>query len=245
MKRAVLFLFVFSLMGIILISGASAEGNMTSCESYTYSTCPAGCIQTCVQSACGNQSVCTQDCEGAGSCISAVENRTRIAEGIRVVEKTAGGKRVNVTITRVTSRECQESEDGISCNRYVEREIEIERGNMTKTRIVLKNISIDINGEIETAGNRTYIRWNNITREVKIMPDTANERALERLRLKVCNPENNCTIVLKQTGVNNETGKLQYEIKAKKKVRWLWFFSKWKDVNATVDAETGNITSSG
>ena len=33
--------------------------------------------------------------------------------------------------------------------------------------------------------------------EIKIMPDTAAERALERLRLKVCNKSNNCSIELK------------------------------------------------
>ncbi len=39
------------------------------CEEYHYSNCPEGCMKICVPSACSEDgSVCTEDCEGAGSC---------------------------------------------------------------------------------------------------------------------------------------------------------------------------------
>jgi len=37
---------------------------------------------------------------------------------------------------------------------------------------------------------------------IKIMPDVASEAALSRLRLRVCNETNNCTIELKDGLIN-------------------------------------------
>ena len=76
--------------------------------------------------------------------------------------------------------------------------------------------------------------------EIKIMPDTASEKALERLRLKVCSEENNCTIELKEVGQGNKT-KLAYEVKARKKAKMLGLFKIRMRVESQVDAETGEI----
>ena len=37
------------------------------CDKYRYNSCPEGCIPTCTPSSCSND-ICTQDCDGPGSC---------------------------------------------------------------------------------------------------------------------------------------------------------------------------------
>lgn len=78
--------------------------------------------------------------------------------------------------------------------------------------------------------------------EIKIMPDSASETALERLRAKC--EINNCTIELKEVGKlgSNET-KLAYEISTEKSSKVLLLFRKKMPVVAQVDAETGQIIS--
>ena len=73
--------------------------------------------------------------------------------------------------------------------------------------------------------------------EVKIMPDTASERALERLRLKLCE---NCSIELKETG-KGEEARLAYELRTQKKARLLGIFKTRMHVRAQVDAENGEV----
>lgn len=108
-----------------------------------------------------------------------------------------------------------------------------------------KNIIIEINkSKVETSlnisledGNKTRLKVkakNGSEIIIKIMPDTAAERAIARLGLKLCNESNNCSIVLKDVGKGNET-RLKYEIKATKKVKFL--FWKWnRQVKTEVDA---------
>ena len=76
------------------------------------------------------------------------------------------------------------------------------------------------------------------------MPDTASERALERLRLKVCNESNNCTIELKDVGAN-QAAKIAYEVQADRHYKILGIFNAKAQERAQVDAETGDVTSSG
>ena len=100
------------------------------------------------------------------------------------------------------------------------------------------NVTEDLDDRNQT---RLRVRLQNGSyRSVKIMPDTAAERALERLRLKVCSEANNCTIVLKDTGERNETEqRLMYEIQIERHSRILGIFQKKMQVRAEVDAETG------
>jgi len=72
------------------------------------------------------------------------------------------------------------------------------------------------------------------------MPSVASEIALNRLRLKVCSKENNCTITLKEVGEENET-KVVYELKVEKQSKILWLFKKQMQVNVQVDAKNGDI----
>ncbi len=76
--------------------------------------------------------------------------------------------------------------------------------------------------------------------EIKIMPDVASARALERLGIKVCNESNNCTIQLKEVGSGNTT-RMSYEVRAVKKAKVLGFFNAKMSVRSEVDAETGVV----
>ncbi|MFA6460924.1 MAG: ice-binding family protein [Candidatus Woesearchaeota archaeon] len=75
--------------------------------------------------------------------------------------------------------------------------------------------------------------------EIKIMPNTVSERALERLGLKVCSLDNNCTIQLKDVGSGN-TEKIQYEMQLERPSRVMGLFQKQMHLSVDVDAETGN-----
>ncbi len=95
--------------------------------------------------------------------------------------------------------------------------------------------------------NMTEERFQNRTRlyvnlrsgrdaEIKVMPDTASETALQRLRLRNCNE--NCTIELREVGVGNQT-RAAYEVRAQRSSRVLGLFRARMNVQAQVDAETG------
>jgi len=115
-----------------------------------------------------------------------------------------------------------------------------------------KNIQENLNSEeikletelpIKVEGNAIHITQSNgINTDVKIMPSTASETALARLRLKVCNETNNCTIILKEIGTGTNI-KLVYQMKAQKNVKVLGLFKAKMNIETNVDAETGKIIS--
>lgn len=76
--------------------------------------------------------------------------------------------------------------------------------------------------------------------EVKIMPDTASEKALEQLRVRVCSEENDCQIELKEVGTGEST-KAVYELKLQKQAKFLGLFKTKMQVQAQVDAENGEV----
>lgn len=78
-------------------------------------------------------------------------------------------------------------------------------------------------------------------RMIKIMPEKARERALERLKLKNCREDSNCTIELKEMGERNES--LRYEIQAERHYRILGMFKAKAKEKVEIDAETGEIVS--
>lgn len=71
---------------------------------------------------------------------------------------------------------------------------------------------------------------------VKIMPETASQTAIDRLG------ELNFSIELKEVGAGNET-KLIYEARAKKQGRFLGLFKITGEVQVQIDADTGEIIS--
>ena len=109
---------------------------------------------------------------------------------------------------------------------------------MNRTK-VNSNLSI----EQEREENRLVLRAklsNGLNSEIKIMPDVAAERALERLRLRVCSEENNCTIELKETG-NENIKRIAYELRGDKNSRLFGLLNARMRVLANVDAETGEV----
>ncbi len=125
---------------------------------------------------------------------------------------------------------------------------------LAQNRFLLQvnNVSADCDCELEeeTEGNKTKLKVklnNGRDVEVKIMPDAASETALQRLRLKFCSAENNCTITLKEVALKRrtrneteETG-LAYEIQVQRHARILWIFKKKMQVQSQVNAENGEI----
>ena len=88
---------------------------------------------------------------------------------------------------------------------------------------------------------RLYAQFSNgKNTEIKIMPNTASERALERLRLKVCSEENNCKIELKEVG-KGEEAQFAYEMQIERHSRILGIFQKKMQVRAQIEAENGEV----
>jgi hypothetical protein len=128
-----------------------------------------------------------------------------------------------------------------------DNEVEIEKDqerNKTKLKDNRTDAESELEIEIKNEGNKSKIKVklsNGRNAEIKIMPDSASLRALERLGLKVCNESNNCTIQLKETGKGNET-RASYEMQAERHFKLLGLFSMKAQVRAEVDAESGNVT---
>ena len=76
--------------------------------------------------------------------------------------------------------------------------------------------------------------------EIKIMPNTASETAMQRLRLKVCSAENNCQIELKEVG-SGEQVRAAYQVQAQKETKVLGLFRARMQVQAQIDAENGEV----
>lgn len=93
----------------------------------------------------------------------------------------------------------------------------------------------------ETIRNRTKLKArlsNGRNAEIKIMPKVASQKALQRLKLKVCSEENNCTIELKEVGRGNKI-RFAYETRAKKAFRLFRLFKIKRKILTQIDAETG------
>lgn len=107
------------------------------------------------------------------------------------------------------------------------------------------------NAEAYSLLNMTQERFQNETKlmaqlsngrnaEIKVMPNTASDTAIARLRLKVCNETNNCSIELKEVGKGDQT-KAVYEMKVQKQSKVLGLFRAKMQVQAQVDAENGEV----
>lgn len=117
------------------------------------------------------------------------------------------------------------------------KEIGLQMGE--KIGLIAGNVSAhtDLNITQEEEQNKTRLKVklsNGRNAEIKIMPDTASERAIERLG------QLNFTIQLKEVGKGNET-RLAYELQAERHAKLLWLFRSKMQVKAEVDAENGEI----
>lgn len=114
----------------------------------------------------------------------------------------------------------------------IENEIRIEKKN-GKNIIIANQSSVETLLDVAEEGKVMYVKSKKGNKEIKIMPDTASERAIERLG------ELNFTIVLKEVG---QDAKIVYEMNATKEARVIGIFKAKAEVKAQVDAQTGEIS---
>ena len=123
--------------------------------------------------------------------------------------------------------------------------LEIREQSKERTSLMVGNCTAncDCNLTEEQFENRTRIGMelsNGRNAEIKIMPDTASETAIARLRIKACSKENNCSIELREIGSGNQT-RAMYEIKAEKESKVFGLFRAKMKVQSDVDAENGEV----
>ena len=82
--------------------------------------------------------------------------------------------------------------------------------------------------------NKTFTLSNGRKAEIKIMPETASEKAIERLG------ELGFNITLKEVG-QGENAKAVYNVEAEKQGKMLGLFKIKGKVSAEIDAETGEV----
>lgn len=114
---------------------------------------------------------------------------------------------------------------------------------VTEEKMQIQNQNVVANTQLELVQEQNQIRAqlsNGKYTDIMVMPDVASEIAIERLRLRVCSEENNCTIELKETKQGNET-KAMYEVKAEKNARLFGLIQMKMQVKAQVNAENGEI----
>jgi len=126
-------------------------------------------------------------------------------------------------------------------------EIKVSEMAQNKIQLRVRNISADCDCNLseEKIQNRTRLKMqlkNESDFDIKIMPDVANERALERLRIRNCNESNNCTLQLKEVKKGNQT-RAAYEIQVQRHSKLLGMFKIKAQQRIQVDAETGDIIS--
>jgi hypothetical protein len=102
------------------------------------------------------------------------------------------------------------------------------------------NVSTNIS--IETYQNGNVVKVKTITSngsevEIKIMPDEAQERCLEKVKVRSCNSENNCNLTLKE-----EKNRIKYQMQLKRHAKLFGLFSKKMEIRAEIDAENGEVT---
>jgi len=128
-----------------------------------------------------------------------------------------------------------------------------ENGQMfkiqTQTNNMLKLEAGDVSADCECqmtqekVGDKTKLfaqMSNGQNAEVKVMPDVASEKALERLKLKTCSEENECQIELKEVG-SKKKAQMAYELQTQRQAKVLGMFKAQLKVTAQVSAEDGEI----
>lgn len=122
-------------------------------------------------------------------------------------------------------------------------QIQTENGFKLNVGGIEASSSLEIIQEQDQIQNRTKLKTqlsNGENAEIKVMPNTASDRAIERLQLKNCNSENNCSVQLKEVGTGEQV-RAAYEVKAEKEAKILALFRTRMEVMAQIDAETGEI----
>lgn len=128
------------------------------------------------------------------------------------------------------------------------KQVQVQEQSNNKVQLKSGAVSAQTSMEMtqEQTQDRTKLQVklsNGKNSEVKVMPDTASEKALERLRIKVCSEENDCQIELKEVG-QGEQVRAAYEVQVQKQAKFLGLFKTKMQVQAQVDAENGEVIQS-
>lgn len=154
------------------------------------------------------------------------ENKKELRKDIKeLIRENNGEYKLNLTGKNITIRDLSDNKKEMIINKI--------------------NARTGLNLTEEDLDNETQLgAWLSNGRHalIKIMPDSASERAIERLKLKVCNESNNCSIELKEVGIGNKT-RIAYEVSAQEDSRVLLLFKNKMKFVAQVDGETGEIIS--
>jgi len=177
-----------------------------------------------------------QRCEGEctpsilGTCVAGgdADNEGEPGEnsglGQRIRNRVRAGTYTSETGEQIRVREMAQNRIGIASDDVeAETELEVEEEDVGEGKTRLK-------AKMSNGRNA----------EIKIMPDVASEKALARLRLRVCNAENKCSIELKEVG-KGENVKPAYEMQIQRHSKILGLFRAKMQVRAQVNAENGEV----
>lgn len=110
-----------------------------------------------------------------------------------------------------------------------------EKDGETLQKIKVRNVEASSELEIEGDGEKINAKLSNgDKKEIKVMPDTASERAIEVLQTK------GLQIELKEVG-DEENKRVVYEVEGNKTVKFLGLFKVRTVLTAVVSAENGEI----
>ena len=171
---------------------------------------------------------------------------------ISSVALAQGQKGIHEPGTGIESPEIKEAGQGtgqglqVQDGEYINtagQQIRINRQANNRFRLEAGGVAVDcpFNLSQERVQNRTrlFARLSNgRNAEVKVMPDAASETALQRLRLRNCDED--CNIELKEVAVGNQR-RAAYEVQAQRNSRVFGLFRARMNVQAQVDAETGEM----
>lgn len=122
-------------------------------------------------------------------------------------------------------------------------QIQEQSGDMLqlKTGTASAQTKMQMTQEQTQTGTKLQVKLSNgQSSEVKIMPDAASVKAIERLQLKNCVSEEGCSIELKEVG-QGEQIRAAYEIKTQKETKVFGLFKAKMQVQAQIDAENGEV----
>lgn len=111
-----------------------------------------------------------------------------------------------------------------------------------------KNLRVEYRGELLNLSrqvNGTFLRHrfrmkNGEDFEIKVDPSDIINKVVTRLKLRGCNESNDCSIDLKEV-VKRRVHRVAYHLKAKQRGRFLGMFKTKLNIEAEVDAETGEV----
>jgi hypothetical protein len=130
----------------------------------------------------------------------------------------------------------------IAVHKGEESQLKVQTNSEFGSTIKSQNGNAEAKTEMKlSAGEsgKTYAELSNgMKAEVKVMPDSASEKALEILGAKC--QETGCAIELREVGNGQET-KAVYRVEAEKPAKLFWVFKTNLGVKAQVDAESGEV----